>query len=70
MSNASGALWARTYREDVLDAFLFRSLVEARLLSDEWRHRYNTERPHDALQDMSPEEYARNGQHSLAGGTA
>ena len=60
----------RTYREDVLDAFLFRSLVEARLLSDEWRHRYNTERPHDALQDMSPEEYARNVQHSLAGGTA
>jgi putative transposase len=60
----------RTYREDVLDAFLFRNLDEVRRLSDEWRHRYNTERPHDALQDMTPKEYLLTSQPSLAGSSA
>ena len=48
----------RTYREDILDAYLFRSIEEVRLFSENWHLRYNTERPHDALQDMTPSEYA------------
>ena len=62
----SGALWARTYREDILDMYLFRSIDEARQLSEAWQVRYNTERPHDSLQDMTPNEYALSVQQSLA----
>jgi putative transposase len=44
----------RSYRQDVLDAFVFGSLGEARLASDEWLKDYNTERPHDSLGRVPP----------------
>ena len=47
----------RTYREDVLDLYLFETLQEVRETIDEWVEIYNTERPHDALNDMTPKEY-------------
>jgi putative transposase len=56
----------RTYREDILDAYLFRSIEEVRLLSEDWHIRYNTERPHDSLQDMTPREYALSSQQPPA----
>jgi putative transposase len=48
----------RTYREDVLDAYLFRSLKEARDITEEWFEEYNAIRPHEALQGMSPYQFA------------
>lgn len=39
----------RTYREAVLDMFLFDSLREAKQLTQEWIRHYNYERPHQAL---------------------
>ena len=48
----------RTYREDVLDAFLFDSLNEVREITEEWLEEYNAVRPHEALQGLPPYQYA------------
>jgi len=47
----------RTYRDELLDLYLFRMLNEVRRMTEEWRDRYNNERPHDSLNDMTPVEY-------------
>jgi len=48
----------RTFREDVLDAYLFDNLDEVRLIAEHWLEDYNTIRLHEALQGLSPREYA------------
>lgn len=59
MQNAYIERLNKTYREDILDAFLFDELEELRLLSDGWSWTYNYELPHGSIQDMTPKEYAR-----------
>jgi putative transposase len=44
----------RTFREDVLDAYLFETLEEVRILSDEWQDHYNNHHPHRALKGKTP----------------
>lgn len=44
----------RTYREEVLDSYLFRSLQEVRHITSQWIHSYNQQRPHDALHGLTP----------------
>jgi putative transposase len=48
----------RTYREDVLDAYIFGSLKEAREITETWMEEYTEIRPHDALQGLPPYQYA------------
>jgi putative transposase len=48
----------RTYREDILDAYLFDSLEEVRFLTEKWLDDYNSIRPHEALQGLSPRQFA------------
>ena len=48
----------RTFREDVLDAYLFDDLQEVRTITEHWLQEYNTIRPHDALQGLTPYQYA------------
>jgi len=48
----------RTYREDVLDAYLFEDLEEVRTITERWLEDYNTIRPHQALQGVSPRQFA------------
>lgn len=45
-------------RRELLNAYLFNSLAEVRILSEEWRMDYNTERPHKSLGYLSPLRYA------------
>jgi putative transposase len=47
----------RTYREEVLDAYLFESLDKVQRLTDNWLTRCNTVRPHDALRRVRPLTY-------------
>jgi hypothetical protein len=48
----------RTFREDVLDAFLFNSLQEVREITEQWIEEYNAIRPHDALEGLPPYQHA------------
>lgn len=45
------------YRRHVLDAHLFETLEEVRLVTEDWIRHYNTEKPHESLQDLTPQEY-------------
>ena len=47
----------RSYREEVLNAYLFESITEVQQITDEWLKRYNEIRPHDALGSLPPARY-------------
>jgi len=47
----------RTYRTEILDFYLFRILNEAREITERWLMEYNNERPHESLNNLTPEEY-------------
>lgn len=47
----------RSYREDVLDAYLFDSLEQLKELSYNWQDDYNEKHPHRSLKNVSPLKY-------------
>lgn len=44
----------RTYRKEVLDSYLFRSIEQMQHIPEEWRVEYNEQRPDDALGGPPP----------------
>ena len=46
-------------RDELLNGELFGSLLEAKVVLEDWRQDYNTRRPHSALRMMTPAAYAR-----------
>ena len=47
----------RTYRTEVLNAYVFESLDQVREISTEWLQSYNEERPHESLAGLPPATY-------------
>jgi len=48
----------KTFREDVLDANLFKTINQASEIAQNWTTEYNTVRPHQSLNYKTPVEYA------------
>jgi len=48
----------RTFREDVLDAYIFESLGQLQLKAELWKDEYNHSHPHGSLNRMSPMGFA------------
>ncbi len=47
----------RSYRQEILGAFLFDKLSQVRALTQEWINIYNQQRPHDSLNGLTPERF-------------
>ncbi len=59
MQNGFVERFNKTLRTEILDMYLFRTLSEVRVLTEDWRTEYNEERPHSSLGDVPPVIYAR-----------
>lgn len=46
-----------SFRRELLDAYIFNSLSEIRVMAEEWMIDYNTERSHDSLGKLTPIEF-------------
>jgi putative transposase len=55
--NAFVERFNRTFRHEVLDAYVFESLDQVREITAEWMREYNEERPHDTLDGIPPSEF-------------
>ena len=60
MQNGYIERFNRLYREAVLDAYLFFDLFQVKQLTQEWIEEYNERRPHEALNNLTPEEWHKN----------
>lgn len=47
----------RTFRDEVLNMYVFKTLTEVPEITENWLTEYNEERPHDSLGDLTPYEY-------------
>jgi putative transposase len=54
MQNGYIERFNRTFRENILDAYLFEDIAQVQQLADEWMEDYNYKRPHEALGGLTP----------------
>lgn len=57
MQNGYCERFNRTFREDVLDAYLFEDINDLRSVIENWRHDYNHNHPHASIDNCSPIEF-------------
>ena len=60
MQNGFIERFNRSYREAVLDMFVFQTLDEIREQTELWLREYNEERPHKSLGHLKPRELCVN----------
>jgi putative transposase len=60
----------RTYRHEVLNAYLFENLREVRDITESWITIYNEERPHRSLGRVSPRDYRAQAENNTLGMSA
>lgn len=58
MQNGFIERFNRTYREEILDMYVFKQLSEVRERTEDWIEKYNYERPHESLGNLPPAVYA------------
>lgn len=56
----------RTYREEVLNMYLFNNLHEVQVITGQWLVEYNYERPHESLGNLTPIEYVNKQNFSIS----
>ena len=59
----------KSYRDGVLDCYLFETLDDVRKQTDNWVKDYNEERPHDSLGGLSPIMYKKQKLHGFSSAT-
>ena len=57
MQNGYVERFNRTYREEILNSYIFETLAEVRRMTADWLTRYNERRPHESLGNLSPRQY-------------
>ena len=57
MQNGLIERFNRTYREEVLNCYVFETLGEVRRMTADWMRRYNAVRPHESLGNLAPRQY-------------
>ena len=57
VQNAFIERFNRTFREDVLDAYIFDNMSELKTIAEEWMEEYNEKHPHQSLGGKSPKSY-------------
>lgn len=57
MQNSYIERFNRTYREEVLDLYVFSRLCEVQEITESWVVEYNQLRPHESLGNLTPSEY-------------
>jgi putative transposase len=57
MQNGLIERFNRTYREEVLNCYVFETLGEVRRMTADWITRYNEIRPHESLGNLAPRQY-------------
>ena len=57
--NAYGESFNARFRDECLNVEDFLMVLEAQVIVETWRRKYNTERPHSSLDDLPPAEFYR-----------
>ena len=63
--NAYVERFNRLFREDILDAYLFRNIKQFEIVAEKWQYDYNNYHPHSSLEDKSPIEFSNRRQPLL-----